>query len=140
MVIPRLNKESYIQAIFTSKLVDCHTFRGLSRKFYFNLIKMSSHRHISGNWESPEYILRFSHIKNPQFGVYKVLGNKPYTYCYRTESLNAAHCERRKKIEKVLIKILYYSHNSVCHCAQLDVNNNNCFSLLFLYFHPLYKQ
>ena len=27
----------------------------------------------------------------------------------------------------VLVEILYYSHNSVGHCSQLDVNNNNCF-------------
>ena len=27
----------------------------------------------------------------------------------------------------VSIKVLYYSHNSVCHCSQLDVNSNNCF-------------
>ena len=27
----------------------------------------------------------------------------------------------------VLIKILYCSHNSVCHCSQFDVNNIDCF-------------
>ena len=31
------------------------------------------------------------------------------------------------KLRSVLIKVLYCSHNSVCHCSQLDVNNNNCF-------------
>ena len=32
----------------------------------------------------------------------------------------------------VLIKILFYSHNFVCHCPQLDVNN--IYFSLFTYF------
>ena len=39
------------------------------------------------------------------------------------------------KLCLVLIKILYYSHNTVWHCSQLDVSNNNCISLSFLCLH-----
>ena len=38
---------------------------------------------------------------------------------------------KKKKIKinlcLILIKIIYYSLNFVCHCSQLDVNINNCF-------------
>ena len=33
----------------------------------------------------------------------------------------------RMNFNLVIIKILYYSHNFVHHCSQLDVNNNNCY-------------
>ena len=40
----------------------------------------------------------------------------------------------------IFIQILYCLHNSEYHCSQLDVNNNNCSSLLLLCLHPLHKQ
>ena len=41
----------------------------------------------------------------------------------------SSHIANKIKINLhlVLIKILYYSHNSACHCLQLYVNNNNYF-------------
>ena len=35
----------------------------------------------------------------------------------------------------VLIKIPSHLHSSVCHCLQLDVNNNNCFLFRFYLLH-----
>ena len=44
------------------------------------------------------------------------------------------------RLSLVLIKILYYLHNSVCRCSQLDVNNNSCFSSSFLCLYALHKR
>ena len=35
-----------------------------------------------------------------------------------------------------IINILYFSFNFVCHCSYLYLNNNNCFSILFLCLYP----
>ena len=54
----------------------------------------------------------------------------------------SSHIENKIKIIlcSALIQIPSYSHNSVHHCSQHYVNNNNCFSLLLLCLKSLHEQ
>ena len=49
--------------------------------------------------------------------------------------------KKLKNLCLVVIKILYCSNNSVCHCSQLDFNDKNCFVWYSsLHKAPLHKQ